>query len=85
MAETSQYIFTYQEVAEALVKRQDLHEGIWALYVEFSLGAANIQGPGGATVPAAIVPLTKIGLQRAEAVSAIAVDAAVVNPAEEES
>lgn len=77
-----QYVFSYQEVAEALIKKQNLHEGIWAIYLEFALGAANIQGPEG-IMPAAIVPLVKVGLQKAEAVSAIAVDAAVVNPPKE--
>ena len=83
MAETNQVVFTYQEVATALVKQKGLHEGIWAIHVEFALGMANISGPGGEPIPAAVVPLTKIGLQKAEAVSAIAVDAAVVNPAKE--
>jgi hypothetical protein len=75
-----QYIFSHQEVVEALLQKQDIHEGIWALYVEFGIAAANIQNPTTNEVtPAAIVPLVKLGLQKANAISPIAVDAALVN------
>ncbi len=81
MAEIKQYVFTYQEVVEALIKQQDLHEGIWALLLEFGIAGANIQGLGEEIAPSAIVPVKKIGLQKVDAISPIAVDAAVVNPA----
>jgi hypothetical protein len=80
MPETGQIAFTYKEVVEALLKTQDIHEGIWGLFVRFGLGASNI-GPTDTEVqPAAIVPIVQIGLQRMEKESNIAVDAAKVNP-----
>ncbi len=82
MAETSQIIFSHQEIAEALVKAQDIHEGIWGIYIEFGIIAGNIPNAGDPTniVPAAIIPITKIGIQRFAEPNNLTVDAGVVNP-----
>lgn len=83
MAESQEkHLFSYQEVAEALVKKQGLHEGRWALYFEFGISAANFNTKEGGQelVPAAIVPLQSIGLLRAKDENNLTVDAAVVNP-----
>jgi hypothetical protein len=82
MPETPIIVFNYREVAEALVKSQNLHEGHWGIYIEFGIGAANIaQAPnGGIMLPAAIVPVNKIGIQRFPQPNSLTVDAAVVNP-----
>ena len=86
MAEPKNYIFEFKEVAEALVKQQGLHEGIWGLYLEFGLQGANINLPPAGQdteniIPAAIVPVMKIGLQRFDKLNQLSVDAAKVNPA----
>ena len=84
MAEPRQITFSYEELAEALVKQQGIHEGLWGVYAEFGLGAANVEGPapGGGSVPAAIVPLQRLGIQKFDLeVKGLTVDAAVVNPA----
>jgi hypothetical protein len=75
------YVFKHKEIAEALVKHQGLHEGIWGIYVEFGIGAVNVGTPDQNLVPAAIVPIVSIGLQRFEELNSLAVDAAEVNPA----
>ena len=82
MPETPIVAFTYKEVAEALVKFNNLHEGHWGIYVEFGIGGANIsQDPGGQNMmPAAIIPINKIGIQRFPQPNSLTVDAAVVNP-----
>ena len=80
MAETGQYIFTFKEVAEALLKQQGIHSGIWALYVRFGLKAANVGADDSDVRPSAIIPILELGLQKAEKESNIAVDAAKVNP-----
>jgi hypothetical protein len=82
MAEAAQYLFSYREIAEALVKHQGIHEGIWGIYLEFGIAGANIS-PGSTddqVVPAAIVPVLKMGLQRFDKPNALTVDAAEVNP-----
>lgn len=84
MAEKIQeYNFTHKEVVEALIKKQDLHEGIWILNVRFGIGATNVKDPDRPeeASPAAIVPITGIGLRKVESLSPLAVDAAQVNPA----
>jgi hypothetical protein len=82
MPETRQITFSYQEVAEALVKRQGFHEGLWGVFVEFGLAAGNVPSPEGNIVPAAILPVQRMGIQRFdEEIKGLTVDASVVNPA----
>lgn len=81
MAEINRYQFSYQEVATALIKEQNIHEGIWAVTLKFGIGAAM----GGPTeeqaVPTAMVPVLSIGLAKVAKEGRAAVDAAKVNPA----
>jgi hypothetical protein len=80
MPETGQITFTHREIVETLIKRQGLHEGIWALFVRFGLGASNI-GPTLSEVnPTAMVPILELGLQKTDKESNIAVDASKINP-----
>jgi hypothetical protein len=79
MAETKQIVFTHKEVVEALLKQQGIHEGIWSLYVEFGLGALNVGASEDSLLPAAVIPITKIGIQKADKVNSLSVDAAQVN------
>jgi hypothetical protein len=83
MPEIETITLTYKEVVEALVKYQNLHEGIWQLYIEFGIAAANVAtGPYQAS-PSAIVPVSKIGLHRVNQENSLAVDASKVNPIKE--
>ncbi len=84
MPETKNYLFSYTELAELMIKKLDLHEGLWGIYVEFSLGAANVPtSPDNKTIaPAAIAAIKGIGIQRFDAPNNLAVDAAAVNPAQ---
>jgi hypothetical protein len=67
-----------------LVKQQGIHEGLWGIYFELGIGGANVPLPDGNHVPATIVPIQKMGLQRFdEEVKGLTVDAAVVNPPSE--
>jgi len=64
------------------VKKQGIHEGIWGLYVEFGIQGANI-GTDQAKkdlVPAAIVPILRLGIQRFPDENQMTVDAAKANP-----
>jgi hypothetical protein len=81
MPETSQIAFSFHEVVTALVKANNIHDGIWGLFVRFGISAANIGATDTEIQPAAIIPILQIGLQRMEKESNIAVDAAKVNPA----
>jgi hypothetical protein len=82
MADIKSVVFSHVEIAELLVKKQDIHEGYWGLYLEFSLAGANVPMPPDNTtfLPAAIAFVNKIGIQKFDAPSNLTVDAAVVNP-----
>jgi hypothetical protein len=73
------HIFSHKELAEALIIYLDIHEGYWAIYVEFGLSGANIPTEDG-ECPAAIIPILRIGLQQRKTTDALTVDAAEVNP-----
>lgn len=80
MAETKQLAFTYKEVVEALLKQNHIHEGLWSLYVQFGLAAANA-GPAEEDLkPAAIVGVLSLGIMKADKVNNLTVDASVANP-----
>lgn len=82
MPEAKNYTFNYTELAEILVKKLDIHEGLWGLYVEFNFGVANVPvSPDGKLLaPAALATIKSIGIQRFDAPNNLTVDAAVVNP-----
>jgi hypothetical protein len=80
MPEPSQITFSFKEIAEILVKRQGLHEGIWGIFVKFGLGASNVGPNEGSLQPAAIVPIVEMGLQKVEKENNLSVDASKVNP-----
>lgn len=80
MAEAESYGFTHRELVEILVKEQDIHEGIWGLSLEFGLRAANLGGGPEDLAPTAMVGILKIGIRIFKEESAIAIDAAKVNP-----
>jgi len=80
MAEVGQIIFSYKEVAEALIKKQGIHEGIWGLWFKFGMKAANIGETNTDLKPAIIVPILGVGLQKFDKETEISVDAAKVNP-----
>lgn len=80
MAEASQITFSFKEVAEALVKKQGIHDGIWSVNVNFGLQATNM-GPSESDLkPAAVLAIVQIGLQKVDKETNLAVDAAKVNP-----
>ena len=79
MAEPGQVIFTYKEVGEALLKKEGIHEGLWALYIKFGLAALNVGGSDSELRPTALIPILELGLQKADKETNISVDAAKAN------
>ena len=80
MAEAALVTFSYKEVVEALIKKHGVHEGIWGLYLKFGIQATNVAFGSPDLLPAAIVPVLEIGLQKFEELNNLSVDASVVNP-----
>jgi hypothetical protein len=80
MADVQTISFDYKEVAEALVKKQGLREGIWQLAFEFGF-AAMLAGPNQMELkPTVIIPLSKVVLTKVEKENNLTVDAAKINP-----
>lgn len=81
----SAYNFSHKELVELMLKDAGIHEGIWALSVNFRLGAGSF-GPTPAEVaPTGFVGVDGIGLQRIELpegapIPPLAFDAALLNP-----
>jgi len=85
MGEPTQYKFSLKEVAEALVRKQGIHEGIWGLLIEFGLAAGHTGPSKDEMYPTALVPVMKIGLHELKEETNFSVDAAKVNPQTESS
>jgi hypothetical protein len=83
MPEIKTYTFTHTELAEVLIRKLDIHEGLWGISLEFNFTAANVPtSPDPKTVlPASITFVSKIGIQRFDVPTSLTVDAASVNPA----
>ncbi len=80
MAKPVQIAFKFTELAELMVKKQNIHEGHWSIMVRFGLGAANTTLPTGELRPTALVPVVEIGIQRNDEPTPLTVNAAIVNP-----
>jgi hypothetical protein len=81
MPETKNFVFDHRELAEILVKKLDIHEGVWGIYLEFTNAGANMPTTSPDTfTPAIINFVNKVGIQRFDRPSNLTVDAAVVNP-----
>jgi len=80
MPEPQQLKFNHKEVAAALIKAHDIHDGIWGLYINFGIRGMNVGASDDDLQPTALVPVLSIGLQQFEKVNNLSVDAAVVNP-----
>ena len=80
MVESKQIVFTHKELATLLIKSQSIHEGWWGIFVKFGIRGANVGQSSSDLLPAAIVPILEIGLQKFDKETNLSVDAAAVNP-----
>jgi hypothetical protein len=82
MPEQTEIMFTHKELLELMLKKQDIHEGIWMISIKFGMQATNfgVAPDGSDVLPTAMIPVVAIGLHRAEKLSNVSVDASVVNP-----
>ena len=85
MPEADRLLFELRELAEVLVKSQGIREGLWGIYVEFGLGAANVPTGPGQVTPAAINFVQKIGIQKFPEANSLTVDARQIGQSNEAS
>ena len=82
MAEATQYTVSWTEVAEALIKKLDIHEGEWTATTEFVV-TAGVVGPNpGDARPGMMIMANNLQLVRAQPNTPphLVVNAANVNP-----
>jgi hypothetical protein len=82
MAEATQYTFSWAEVAELLIRKQDIHEGDWTAAVEFVVTAAVVGPTPTDAKPGLMVMSNSVQLVRTQPNTPphLVVDAAKVNP-----
>jgi hypothetical protein len=81
MADVTQYTYKIKELTALFLKDQNIHEGHWQILVNFGFGAANV-GPSEAEIlPAAMVQVSGMGIQKVPEKTPLSVNAAEVNPA----
>lgn len=78
MATPAKYVYDFKEVTEALLRKEGISDGLWNIYIEFGIAAANM-GPTPQDIrPAAIVPIMKIGIVQTIDRSNLTVDASIL-------
>lgn len=82
MAEAKQFVFDFKELAELLVRRQAINEGHWGIFVRFGIQGANVSRGESDLVPAAIVPILEIGIQKFDEPNPLTVDATKIGSEE---
>ncbi|MFZ6801915.1 hypothetical protein [Undibacterium sp. Di24W] len=81
MAEVIQYLSSVKEMTEIMIKAQGIHEGLWAISIEFGF-VATMAGPTPDLIlPSGVISVSKIGIQKVDNTFPMHVDAAAVNPA----
>ncbi|CAB3701336.1 hypothetical protein [Paraburkholderia rhynchosiae] len=79
---TSEHKYCVEDLITALLRDQGIHEGHWALNIEFSATGAAVkpQDQPTRTLPGLIVSVNSATLVGADASAQGSIDAAVVNP-----
>ncbi|MEQ9643056.1 MAG: hypothetical protein RIM84_23750 [Alphaproteobacteria bacterium] len=87
MPEIDQYSLSHKELLEILIKKFGVHEGRWALSMQFGIATGlNLPSPSGGPGLGFGVLIDKLGIQRAAGEpSGLVLDAAEVNPTPAES
>ena len=79
MGDPNQFVFKLKELTEVMIRHQGLRDGLWGIFIEFGISATNIPS-GDELIPAAVVPIMKVGIQRFDAPNATTIDAATISP-----
>ena len=76
----SQVILNYRDVARAIIKAQNIHEGHWRVALTFGQVAGVNADIAGHLIPAAFVPVMSISLVQDDEPNDLTVDASEDNP-----
>ena len=80
MADQIQFTYSHKQLTEILIKHQGVKEGYWASGFQLGMGNTHVPSPtGGDMVPAVVVSILGVALQKIDKSAPNAVDAAEVN------
>lgn len=80
MTESTQIMYDTKKLVSILLKDQGIHDGTWALTVEFVLGV-GMSGPNADQImPTAMASVAKVGISRADEGATFSFDASELNP-----
>jgi hypothetical protein len=88
MADPTQYSFDLNELATALLKHQGIHDGLWAVSFEITMGVGSFGPTQAEAKPGAFMQINKVQISRQSpetpegSMTSMTVDAAKVNPAQ---
>ena len=69
-----------KDLAEVLVKHYNLHEGLYAVSIEFQIAVGAVGPTPDVAVPGAMLGVSGVGLVKADSPSPQTIDASEVNP-----
>jgi hypothetical protein len=72
--------YNIKEIIEILIKHDGIHEGIYALNLEFQVGFGMAGPTTDQSVPSAIIGVSGLSLNKVDIPTPNTVDAAAVNP-----
>lgn len=73
-----------KDLTALLIKHYGIHDGNYDLLIEFQIGMGAFGPTPEMQAPGAMIGISKMGLVKAPQVSALTVDAALVNPPEKQ-
>jgi len=74
-------LFSIEDVIEALIKAQGIHEGLFCLSVTFNIGIGDFGPTQESLAPGVSACISRLGLQQVQTPGPHTVNAAQVNPA----
>jgi hypothetical protein len=84
MPDINQYVVSPRDLVEMIIKASGIHEGRWALLVNYGIIAGNFGPTPESATPGVVVAVQNIGIQReapgAPNIGPPVLDAATVNP-----
>jgi len=84
MAEPSQYVFSFEEIAKLMMQSSNIHEGEWVVGAEFNVTVGAVGVSGTEAYPGAMITFNKLVLSALVTGQPpppnLVFDAAVLNP-----
>ena len=71
-------VIDFRELATLIIRENKVTEGHWGIWVQFAIGGINAGPDKDHLLPAAVVPIQNIGIQRFDEPNNLPVDAAKI-------